>query len=393
MARVFATAVRKVPSLRDTYPALNHIGNSGDPELHIRGWYRGATNLLYLCMCAERVWRMTFRALQGVEFQGHRWEISEAIEKRISRMASGTPPPSVLGLPLKLHWNLEEHADEDSSSDSTDSDSPSTPRADISMVPLPKFTDIGKGNYWFDDDAAVVDHVEDAPATEHHEGDRARTPPTVADGLFLSAFARGWLGLEVSGNGLLCGIRAMIESIEAQLDVPISPIPMEQDLLDIHQSHTVQAINEELGEERQNNTANFSVDQLGAILYNWGTNRGLNLRLGYRLLDGRCFLIGTPKDHEDSVKTIWISSSSHSGVTSGDGTDHYDGIEPVTSVHEGDEGELDEDPTVSLECIVVEGVDPEDLTSTAEHVEGDPAPVPGVADVPEMSSDSSSESS
>jgi hypothetical protein len=74
----------------------------------------------------------------------------------------------------------------------------------------------------------------------------------------------------------------------------------------------------------------FTIDQLGAILYNWGRVQvpALNLRLGYRLSDGRSFLVGIPEDG-NNLTTIWIVSTSTTGVTSsGAGTDYYDAVVP-----------------------------------------------------------------
>jgi hypothetical protein len=68
------------------------------------------------------------------------------------------------------------------------------------------------------------------------------------------------------------------------------------------------------------------IDQLGAMVYHWGFQHGENLRLGYILAGGRCFLIGTPRDGEEGVVTIWITTTSGSGVTGDNSLDHYSGI-------------------------------------------------------------------
>ena len=105
MARVLESCVEKVPSLRETYPALAHILTPVDLELHVRGWVRGAANLLCLCLCAERVQRIELRHNDYAEYAGHLKEISKTLKDRYGRMVVGKPPPSVLSGPLRLKWN------------------------------------------------------------------------------------------------------------------------------------------------------------------------------------------------------------------------------------------------------------------------------------------------
>lgn len=71
MARVLEACTAKAPSLRDTYPALNHIRTPTDLELHFRAWYSGATNLLCLAQCAQRILRLTRRLFDIVDFRDH----------------------------------------------------------------------------------------------------------------------------------------------------------------------------------------------------------------------------------------------------------------------------------------------------------------------------------
>lgn len=174
----------------------------------------------------------------------------------------------------------------------------------------------------------------------------------LAAALWECTFKYGPVPLEVPGVGLLCGIRAMIRSIYGQR-VRISPsayqAATEQNLLRVHQSQSAQSVNNELGAERMANNANFTIDQLETILYHWGLEHGLNLRLGYRLEDSRVFLIGTPTDNEASVMTVWISTTSTSGVTADNSTDHFVGLEPVPPPPEepSDDGLSDDEDDAS----------------------------------------------
>lgn len=104
MARILTTYLRKDPSLRVTYPALKHIRQPIDAELHFRAWCRGGTNLLYLCLCAERTLRIYNRLYDIQCFTNHHDELEEAIDSRAMCMATGKPAPSVLLGPLKLSW-------------------------------------------------------------------------------------------------------------------------------------------------------------------------------------------------------------------------------------------------------------------------------------------------
>jgi len=134
--------------------------------------------------------------------------------------------------------------------------------------------------------------------------------------LFMSSFPNGWNELAVSGRGLLCGLRAVIRSLKAQH--PGMPKPTEENLYDTYMCldrPTTGRIN----------VNNFYADQLGATLYFWGVQHDLNLRLGYILADGRCNLIGTPAD-EGNPTTIWITTTSSTGVTEDNSMDHYSGI-------------------------------------------------------------------
>lgn len=107
MARVLASSLGKDPSLRETYPALKHIRQPTDPELHFRAWYRGGTNLLYLCFCAERAHRIFHVISERERFRQVRLELEVTIASRLENMAAGQTKPSVLAEPLKLRWPRE----------------------------------------------------------------------------------------------------------------------------------------------------------------------------------------------------------------------------------------------------------------------------------------------
>jgi hypothetical protein len=150
-----------------------------------------------------------------------------------------------------------------------------------------------------------------------------RSTDGAASQLFREAFPYGSVKTFTSGEGLMCGIRATIHSIKKQQRH--LPVPTEDRLLDVYRSEQVQGVNRELQEEQQTNDNNFFIDQLGAILFHWGQEQGHNLRLGYVLPNGRAFIIGTPRDHEEPT-TIWIATSNTRGATGDNEMDHYTGL-------------------------------------------------------------------
>ncbi|KAK4443489.1 heterokaryon incompatibility protein-domain-containing protein [Podospora aff. communis PSN243] len=107
--------------------------------------------------------------------------------------------------------------------------------------------------------------------------------------LFNATFPNGAFHAQVSGSGLLCGLRAIRASIIHQH--PYIDPPKSQTLLEVFYSDRIQGPNQALGAEAMVNTNNFYVDQLGAVLYHWGMTQGYNLRLWYIVDDGQCYLV------------------------------------------------------------------------------------------------------
>jgi hypothetical protein len=101
------------------------------------------------------------------------------------------------------------------------------------------------------------------------------TNDTPAHHALRRAFPDGWQRLRTSGVDPECGLHAIILSIEHQR--PDISTPMLQDLRDISQRETVALASLTVGMDNSNN---FTVDQLGAILYEWGQSHNFNLQLG-----------------------------------------------------------------------------------------------------------------
>lgn len=100
-------------------------------------------------------------------------------------------------------------------------------------------------------------------------------------------------------EGLLCGFFAVINSMCAQY--PELPCPTREEL---------QAIFEEQAMEfaevfDMDNTYDFSIDQVAAIVYRWGKPQGLNLRIGY-VEEGNTPLLVSHPNEEWDVRVLWI---------------------------------------------------------------------------------------
>ena len=69
------------------------------------------------------------------------------------------------------------------------------------------------------------------------------------------------------------------------------------------------------------NINNFSVDQVAAVLYSWGVERGLNLRLGY-LEQGNYPLLVSHPNEDDDIRVVWVHNNGHWDT----GLGHFSGI-------------------------------------------------------------------
>ena len=143
----------------------------------------------------------------------------------------------------------------------------------------------------------------------------------VARRCFTATFPQGYTLVSTSGEGLLCGLRALATSIEHQLELP----PPDSDELYriILKSESIQTFEKATGEQARANKNNFYIDQLAAVLTIWGGQQSLDLQLGYVLSDETVFLVPTPTT--SNTKIVWIHSTSSTG--SDDQTmQHYEGI-------------------------------------------------------------------
>ena len=159
------------------------------------------------------------------------------------------------------------------------------------------------------DDPAVHQHQHPAELSEY-----PTTPPNpnptspsaaakaqlaASEASFWTSFPHGWRTIPTSMDGLLCGFFAVINSMRAQY--PSLPCPTLEEL---------QGIFEEQAREFAEvfdmcNTYDFSIDQVAAVVYRWGQERGLNLRIGY-VEEGSTPLLVSHPDEGGDVRVVWI---------------------------------------------------------------------------------------
>lgn len=94
---------------------------------------------------------------------------------------------------------------------------------------------------------------------------------------FNRSFPYGYTIINTSTEGLLCGFFAVIHSMRAQH--PRLPCPTTQELAELFGAQA----EEYATIFGMDNSNNFSVDQIAATLYKWGTAHNLNLRVGYQV--------------------------------------------------------------------------------------------------------------
>lgn len=135
------------------------------------------------------------------------------------------------------------------------------------------------------------------------------------------AFPDGWMTIQTSADGFLCGWHAVILSMHAQY--PFLPYPTVAEL---------QALFAARAEEfaavfDMENSCDFSIDQIAAILYQWGRGggRGLNLRVGY-VENGVAPLLVSHPDEGQDVRVLWV----HNDGRYRDGIGHFSGLRRAT---------------------------------------------------------------
>lgn len=142
------------------------------------------------------------------------------------------------------------------------------------------------------------------------------TLPARASHAFRARFPRGWRIVSTSGEGLMCGIRALQGSLRHQ--VPDFPTPSFDQLTDIAWNGKAAIAFMETQVEEDFDTE-FRADHLAGILAEVGEQSNVRLQLGLRLPNNSFYVLRTGEEAE--VTTVWVD---HNGEVGKKG--HYSGM-------------------------------------------------------------------
>ncbi|KAL6715604.1 hypothetical protein ACLMJK_006565 [Lecanora helva] len=139
-----------------------------------------------------------------------------------------------------------------------------------------------------------------------------------ANAEYTKAFPEGHEIISTPVSGLLCGFHAVILSIRATH--PHLPCPTLEGLQEVSHSPAFVKHATAFG---MTNEDNFSVDQVGAVLFFWGSYHRLNLRLGY-VIEGQTPQL-LPHLVEGPACIVWIHNDNQGNETTG-ALGHFSGL-------------------------------------------------------------------
>jgi len=142
------------------------------------------------------------------------------------------------------------------------------------------------------------------------------TADNVAAAAYRTDFPDGHEIIPTSGEGLHCGLAAVLNTMEAMH--PTLPHPTVSDLLIVFFSPEFKEMAAPFGLDNVNN---FTVDQVGAVLRWWGATNNLALRLGY-VVGEKAFLV--PQVGEANI--VWIENDGAEALFGSLG--HWSGLKP-----------------------------------------------------------------
>ncbi len=161
---------------------------------------------------------------------------------------------------------------------------------------------------------------EAAPIAQRPAG--ALSPTAKAQAVFERDFPAGFEIIHTSANGLLCGFAAVIKSMEEMhKSSPNLPIPTMKELQDVRTSPAFMDLIRNTG---LTNSNQFTIDQVGGVLYFWGLARNLNLRVG-------CVVEGSPPQllshaNEDPAHIVWVHNDNFEASDVEGAISHFSGM-------------------------------------------------------------------
>ncbi|KAI8220193.1 hypothetical protein K4K55_011704 [Colletotrichum sp. SAR 10_96] len=177
--------------------------------------------------------------------------------------------------------------------------------------------------YGVPDCAALIRHIQSEALSRTLLTLKKQSPSKEPVDILRQMFPNGYERIPTSGQGLQCGLRAVIHSLKSQY--PSVQPPSLEVLRSFQSSVYVQEFSRVVGQSHANDD-NFYVDQLAAYLGEWGrdSKRGV-FQLGYVLSGGTPFLVPSPEADRDDVSVVWIHSTSVSGISDYQ-MDHFEGL-------------------------------------------------------------------
>lgn len=141
-------------------------------------------------------------------------------------------------------------------------------------------------------------------------------------------FPNGYETIDVSGAGLLCGPRALIESIIAQEPSLLYPPPTVKELQDLLDAADIPYVDDNGDLTLEKNRDNYKADQLAVMLQAWGQelHPDLVLRLGLVRPGKAPFLYPVEDSHRATI-IIWVWNNDAQDEQLGI-YGHYQGLRP-----------------------------------------------------------------
>ncbi|KAI9712890.1 MAG: hypothetical protein M1812_006759 [Candelaria pacifica] len=162
----------------------------------------------------------------------------------------------------------------------------------------------------------------EAPRSVPQKSAGALAQEATAQAVFDRDFPFGFSLIETSGDGLLCGFAAVIKSMdEMQKSLASLPVPTMEDLQSVLKSPVFMDLAREAG---MSNSDQFTIDQVGGVLYYWGLDRGLNLRVGYVTEGDPPQLLSHA--NEDAAHIVWIYNDNFEASGPRGAIGHYSGM-------------------------------------------------------------------
>lgn len=177
----------------------------------------------------------------------------------------------------------------------------------------------------------VSDEVVSGKDTERMRNRRPeQAPPTTAAGLLKEAFPSGWERIDTSGEGLLCGLRAVVSSVAAQHPT-IEPLTVEKLQLELN-STEYQAAVSEFGPISENN---FRIDELANLVHTFYLVNEINMSLGVVMPGREPFIVSGDGEEKDEKLTTWVHNDRAQEIAQQQGLNpeglfsHYEGLRHV----------------------------------------------------------------